>query len=555
MTTKPQGPLAADDELQQSWLPMLVIAMGQALMSFNVAALPVSMSGMVESFGVPPTTVGSAIVMYSLFVSGFVMLGAKLGQRFGSRLVFQMVVAMFGIAMVMMVLSPTASVMLTAQALAGAAGAALVPSLVVLIANQYRGKQQAKAVGLLGAARAIAGVLAFLIVGFLSSIFSWRVAFGLLVVHSVLILLLSFKLKTVDKNTSLKIDGVGVVLAATAIILISFGCNNLVRWGAFNVREAAPFDILGLSPAPFMVVVGVVLAGAFLVWSRRREAQGKAPLLAMEVIDSPHERSAVLAMFVIVALEAATNFTVPLYIQIVQGRTPLETAYAMMPFNLTVFFTAFLVVRLYGTFTPRQIAMSAFTIVAAGALWLAFVVRNDWSTAPVLLGLVAFGIGQGALVTVLFNVLVTSSPRELAGDVGSLRGTANNLAAAVGTAMMATVAVGLLSAGVLRGIDKSPILDEQLTSQLNLDSINFLSNERLEARLEETTATPEQVAEAMRVNSESRLRSLKIAFLIMAALSVLAIFPSSRLPNYRPGELPAGKLLGAKVPGSRPQTA
>ena len=47
-------------------------------MSFNVASLPVSIGGMVHSFGVPPTTVGTAIVMYSLAVAGFVMLGAKL---------------------------------------------------------------------------------------------------------------------------------------------------------------------------------------------------------------------------------------------------------------------------------------------------------------------------------------------------------------------------------------------------------------------------------------------------------------------------------------------
>ena len=154
---------AEKSEPQDSWLPMIVIAMGQALMSFNVAALPVSMGGMVASFNTPPTTVGTAIVMYSLGVAGFVMLGAKLGQRFGSKIFFQAAVAMFLIAMITMAISPTAPIMLAAQALAGLAGAALVPTLVVLIANHYRGAQQAKAVGFLGSARAAAGVLAFLI--------------------------------------------------------------------------------------------------------------------------------------------------------------------------------------------------------------------------------------------------------------------------------------------------------------------------------------------------------------------------------------------------------
>ena len=82
-------------EVRDSWVPMIVIAMGQMLMSFNVAAIPVSMGGMVEGFNTPPTTVGTAIVLYSLGVSGFIMLGAKLGQRFGSKIFFQAAVGLF----------------------------------------------------------------------------------------------------------------------------------------------------------------------------------------------------------------------------------------------------------------------------------------------------------------------------------------------------------------------------------------------------------------------------------------------------------------------------
>ena len=59
--------------------------------------------------------------------------------------------------------------------------------------------------------------------------------------------------------------------------------------------------------------------------------------------------------------------------------------------------------------------------------------------------------------------------------------------------------------------------------------------------MERTTATPAQVAEAVRVNTEARLRALKIGLLIMAGLSLLAIIPAGRLPNYVPGELPSGQ--------------
>jgi len=526
-------------EAQESWVPMIAIALGQMIMSFNVASLPVALGGMVKSFGVPPTTIATGIVAYSMLVAGFVMLGAKLTQRFGALYVFRAAVLVFGASQVLMTFSPTAPLMITAQALCGAAGAVIVPSLVALIAENYKGRQQATALGALGSARAAAGVLAFVIGGILGTFIGWRPAFGILIVVSAIVFLLSFRLRRDQGRPDVQIDMVGVVLAASAIILISFGFNNLNRWGLGLAGPNAPFDLLGLSPAPIFIVLGIVLGQAFLMWTRRRQEAGKTPLLALEVIDSPQERAAVYAMFSVVALEAALNFSVPLYIQIVQGRTPLATAIAMMPFNLTVFFTAMLVVRFYDSFTPRQIGRYSFMLCTAALLWLAFVVRNDWSAVPVLLGLVMFGIGQGALVTLLFNVLVTASPKELAGDVGSLRGTTNNLAAAVGTAVSGALLVGLLSALILTNIAANPKLPPEIQSQINLDSINFVSNDQLQTVMQGTTATPEQVQEAVRVNTQSRLRALKIGLLIMAALALLAIIPASRLPDYVPGQLPS----------------
>jgi MFS family permease len=534
-----------------SWVPMIAIALGQMIMSFNVASLPVALGGMVNSFGVPPTTVATGIVAYSMLVAGFVMLGAKLAQRYGALRVFRVAVLLFCASQVLMTFSPNATLMITAQALCGAAAAVIVPSLVALIAENYSGQQQATAIGALGSARAAAGVLAFLIGGILGTSIGWRPAFGILIAVAAIVFILSFRLRPDRGRPDVKIDLVGVVLAAAAIILISFGFNNLNRWGLGFASPNAPFNLLGLSPAPIMIVVGIVLGQAFLVWTRRRQAAGQTPLLALAVIESPRERAAVYAMFSVVALEAMLNFTVPLYIQIVQGRSPLATAIAMMPFNLTVFFAAMLIVRLYGRLTPRQIGRYGFSLCTIALVWLAFVVHNDWSEVPVLVGLVLFGIGQGSLVTLVFNVLVTASPKELAGDVGSLRGTTQNLAAAVGTAVAGALLVGLLSTIILRSLADNPVLPAEIQSQVDLDSINFVSNDRLQSVMERTTATPQQVAEAVRINTESRLRALKLGLLIMAGLALITIIPAGALPDYVPGEVPSDEPPAEAARGQR----
>src|ERR1700723_591712 len=137
-------------EARESWVPMVTISLGQMLMSFNVASLPVAMGGMVQSFSVPPTTVATGIVAYSMLVAGFVMLGAKLIQRYGALQVFLIAVLLFCASQILMTLSPTATLLITAQAICGASAAVIVPSLVALIAENYRGQQQATAIGALG---------------------------------------------------------------------------------------------------------------------------------------------------------------------------------------------------------------------------------------------------------------------------------------------------------------------------------------------------------------------------------------------------------------------
>src|SRR5262249_16993212 len=220
---------AVDPEtgLQSSWLPMLVIAMAQILMSFNINALPVSIGGIVASFDASPTTVGTAIVTYTLFIAGFVMVGAKLGARLGSRVVFRAMAVLFGAAMAIMALIPRVSLMIIAQGIAGIAAAALVPTLVVLVADNYKGQRQAQALGWLGASEAMGGVLAFLVAGSLGTWLGWRYPFGLLVLLAVGVFILGGRLKPVAGRRDLQIDGVGAILAGSAIVLISLGVNSI----------------------------------------------------------------------------------------------------------------------------------------------------------------------------------------------------------------------------------------------------------------------------------------------------------------------------------------
>jgi MFS family permease len=529
--------------IKASWLPMVIIALAQIQMSFNVSAIPVSIGKIVEDFDTSPSAVSTALVVYSLVVAGLVMLGAKVGKLLGARLAFQVGVVLHGLSMALMALSVNTAMINQAQALAGLAAALIVPTLVVLIANHYKGAQQSQSLGLLGAAQAGAGILAFLVVGVIGTLAGWRPSFWLIALIAAVVFLLSFRFKPVERDTDIKIDWVGALLAALSISLISIGFNNLKAWGILLASPDAPYSILGMSLSPVMIVVGVVLGQGFFAWSHRRQAQGKSPLLDLQVLDTPQERAATYSLFIIAAIGPAVNFLIPLYIQIVQGGSSLQTSVTVIPYSLAIFVGAAMVVRLFDRLTPRWIGWISFIVVALGLVLLAYTIRNDWGTPLVIISLMIIGLGEGALLTLVFNVLVSASPKKLAGDVGALRGTTNNLATGLGTAFASVLAVSLLSIIVLNSLSQTPVIPQDVIEEaVDLDSIDFVSNDQLDEILEETDLSPVQEAAVIAINVEARLRTLKISFLVLACVAVLAVIPAGGLPDYIDEEIPADKL-------------
>jgi MFS family permease len=530
-----------------SWTPLAIIVLAQLQMGININALPVSLGPIVEDLNVPATAISTALVLYSLFVAAFVMLGAKVGKMFGERLVFQVSAVGHGAAMALMAVSTDADMMNIAQIIAGVTAALLVPTLVVLIAANYRDRQQEQALGILASIPAVASGLTFVVAGFIATVLSWRVSFGLITVISLAVLFLSFRMKPIPRQKGISIDFVGVVLSALSITLILFGFNNLNTWGIVIAKSTAPFSILGLSPVPFMLLIGVVLGQAFFAWSERRVAHKKTPLLALEVLDTPEERNAVYAFLVAGGLGSAISFLIPLYIQIVQDRTPFFTSIAIVPYAITVAIAAIFSVRLYDRLTPRRLALISFILAGAGMTLLAFTVGNEWSTPVVIFGLMLTGLGEGATLTLLFNVLVSASPKELAGDVGALRGVVNNVSSALGAAFAGVVAVGLLSLLITSAFVQSN-LPASLEQEINFDRINFISNDQLKEVLSETSITPEQVDEAVRINADGRLRALRATFLLLAAVSLLSLIPATKLPDYKPETLSAEDIVAEKQP-------
>ncbi|WBM80313.1 MFS transporter [Cryobacterium breve] len=305
--------------------------------SFAVNALTVSMQGITTDLNTPATSVGTAITAGTFAMAAFILLGAKLGAKFGSRRVFQIAVVIHGLAMAAVAVSVSPAMLFIAQAASGAVIALIAPALVVFIAANYSGEQQARSIGFLAAAIPAAGVLALLIAGTFASTIRWRYSFALIVVLAAVNLLLSFRLKVVPPQPGVVIDWVGAFLAAGSIILLSFGFSGLNSWGVLLATPAAPFAMLGVSPAPILILLGAIGGQGFFVWLRRRKAAHLPQIFDLEVLKSGPEKATTFAMAAMLFVGTAANFLIPLYIQIVQGRSSFQTSISIIPYTLSIF--------------------------------------------------------------------------------------------------------------------------------------------------------------------------------------------------------------------------
>lgn len=526
---------AAPAESRASWFPLAIVMLCQIQVSFN--AFNVSIEGIVEDLGIPATSVGLALTTSTFAMAGFVLLGSRIGARIGPRRALHIGMVGPTIAAITISLTDQGWMLFAVQALNGATVALAAPALTVVIASNYQGRQQGQAIGFLASAIPLAQVVSLLAAGALASSVGWRWSFVLLSAIGVVNLALIGRLAPIAPRPDVVIDWRGAALSSVGIIFVSAAFSFLNSWGFFTATEAAAFDIVGLSPVPVLLVVGLVLIHAFFRSTRRRMDEGKPVLFSLDVLRSTQERSIVACMALMLFIGTATSFLLPLYMQVVQGLSGFRTSVSIVPYTLSIFVANTQVSRLYQRFSPAAITRASFTVVFLALTLLAFTIRRDWSQNMVVLGLVTLGLAQGCIVALVFNKLLMSNPKELAGDVGAFRGLTHNISGSVGIAVGTALAVSLLGVIVAREAVASPAFSPEIMEQVNFDNTNFITSDQLAGVLEERGATAEEVDAAVEIYEDARLRALRTTLMFLALLALLALVPAGKMPDFREPDL------------------
>jgi MFS family permease len=371
-----------------------------------------------------PAAGGSLIATgYAMFFGGLLMMGARLGDRYGHRRTIVGSLALFTAGAVVAATAGSVVTLAAGRCLQGAAAAASVPSALRLLTTiTPEGPPRNRAIAAWSASGAAAGASGFVVGGIVTSLASWRFIFWGYVPLAVA--LATIIARTVpppasdsDPPRSLNL-GASVTFTA-AVMAFVVGTTLIVSPGG----RLAGGLLLGGS---------LLLTVLFVVIDRR----AAAPLLPPALMRSANLRQGAWGALLNTATTSSAVTLVTLYLQNTLRRTPLQAAAALLPFSLAVIGGSALAARLQRSLRPQWTVAIGLLAIAAADFALVWGAAASWAVP-----LCAAGAGGGiGLSSVAATGLGTDVGAQWRGSASGIINTAAQLGTAVGIAILLLIA-------------------------------------------------------------------------------------------------------------------
>jgi EmrB/QacA subfamily drug resistance transporter len=517
-------------------------------MVLDSSVMNVSISQIVADLDTTIQGVQLAITMYTLVMAALMLAGAKLGDILGRDRTFAIGLAVYGLGSFTTALSPNLTVLLIGWSLIEGLGAALVvPAIVSLIAATYGGRQRALAFGIVGGVAGAAIAAGPLIGGWFTTELSWRYVFAGETAIVIVILLLRRRLqKGPAVEHPPRLDVVGVALSTLGLGFMVFGILKSSEWGLIEPRgaltigghEITPF---GFSAVPFLILAGLGFLAAFAIWEERRERQGRDTLLDRSLLRIEQLRAGLSTLMMQQLILLGTFFVLPVYLQVVLGLDAFESGKRLFPMSVSMFIAALAGPRLAAGFAPKRVAQAGLLALVAATVFLLGTIDVELNETEFGLSLALFGVGAGLLLSQLGNVIMSSVDPAKINEAGGLQGTAQNLGASLGTALIGAVLIAALTSGFTSRIEDNPAVSapvRERVTQVAQEGIPVVPVDDVERAVVDAGVSAGEASAIADDYGEAQLHGLKRALGAVAIFAVLSLWFTRRLPGRAANNAP-----------------
>jgi len=414
---------------------LVPLALAQFICSFAGSNMNVMINDISEDLDTSVQGVQTAITLFLLIMAILMIPCSKLTDRWGRKRCFIGGLTLYGIGALLSALSPGLGVLIVGNSvLEGVGTALLIPPVYILTTLAFDDlTSRAKAFGRISGMGGIGAAAGPLIGGVIATTISWRAAFVFqaLVVAGIVVL----SRRVVDPlpaDPKRPFDAVGAVLSAVGLFFVVFGILQADNDGALFAAS---------------LVIGAAFVLCFFLHIRARERAGKEPLLSTGLFRNRTSNLGLATQNLQWLLLLGTSFVVAVYLQTVRGYNPIETGVIFTAATVGVLASSLGAERFAKRRSQRTLIAGGFVVTAAGVGLLLALVHASSRVVAFGPGLLLIGLGLGVMLTPSVNLVQSSFPERLQGEISGLSRSVSNLGSSFGTAIAGTILVSDLASG------------------------------------------------------------------------------------------------------------
>ena len=413
--------LALNESNRRWWtLAAMCFALFMIMLDNTVVnvALPSIKADLEASYATLEWTVNA----YTLSLGVLLITGGRLGDIFGRRKVFLLGVVLFAASSAFIGFSQTDAWLIGGRAIQGVGAALMMPATLSIITNTFPPQERGRAIGTWAGVSALALAIGPVIGGYLVEYVSWQSIFflNLPVAAGALAITLFATEESRDETVLPKVDVAGITTITIGLGALTLALVEASNWGWGSTIQVAMFVVAGLGLAAFAFV----------------ERRVRVPMVDFDFFRSTTFLGSSLVAFIVSFAMLAMFFFIALYMQNVEGYSPLEAGIRFLPTTLCIIVISPLVGRLVDRIGPRPLMTGGLVLVAISLFWQSYLsVGSGYAfLAP---SFVLMGVGMGLIMTPMSTAAMNAVDRTKAGVAGGILSMSRMIGGTLGVAVLA----------------------------------------------------------------------------------------------------------------------
>jgi EmrB/QacA subfamily drug resistance transporter len=413
----------------RKWWTLAAMCFGLFLIMLDNTIVNVGLPSIQRDLDASPSTLEWTINAYVLSFAVLILLGGKLGDRFGRKRMFLVGLAIFTVMSAACALAPDASWLVAFRAGQGVGGALMNPLTLSILVATFEPRQLGTAIGIWAGISALALAIGPVVGGVLVQHVDWSAIFWINVPIGIIGAFVTLWAVAESRDPgALRLDLPGVALVTAGLFCIVWGLieTNSHAW-------ASPYTIAFLA-------AGLALMAAFVAW----ESRTRTPMIPLEFFRRPNFSAPVmLVAFVGLALFGVVFF-ITLYFQNVKGWSPTEAGVRTLPLTMMVMLVGPLAGRLQRRFSARGMMTLGMLFTTAGLVGLSQI-QVDSSYNQIWPFYVLMGGGLALTMPTTAATAMGAVDRAKSGIASGVVNAARQVGAALGLAILGAVGATLTS--------------------------------------------------------------------------------------------------------------